>query len=204
MPGWHFKPGIQPPLTAAFPSALLSEVEAVIKNLPLVDIMPMGEIGPILLNKERIIIPHRIYHSELDNVSLLQLDSRQHIILSCLYTRHHNGYVREKHLKNIIRCNEIWVFPFIFALIGEYVIEILQFIYNYLSSLDKDSLRLFTTENEEFLDLTRQRIISYWYAYFYREYFPFKNHIGYKILSELSLWNSIYGKRLLPHVPKSL
>ncbi len=42
-------------------------------------------------------------------------------------TRHHNGFFREKYLKQIIKSKEKWVTPFIILLIGKYVFEILAY-----------------------------------------------------------------------------
>jgi hypothetical protein len=183
-------------LIKAFPSALFSDVEKAIKYLPASKLMPAGNIGAITLNKEQLFIPHHIYYPEPDFSVTSTLNSTQQAIIFCVYTRHHDGLIREKYLKNIISINELWVLPFVFALVGEYVIEINEVIHNNLGVMNKEQVQLFAQENKGFITLTRQRVLTYWGQDYHWE-ICFKNHPGYRVMSELGLWNSHDGRRLL-------
>ena len=52
------------------------------------------------------------------------LTARQRLILGCIFTRHHNGYVRQQWMRAVVPHAEPWVVPFVLALLGEYVVEI--------------------------------------------------------------------------------
>lgn len=45
-------------------------------------------------------------------------------VLDCLFTKHHDGYVREKYLRAVINAQFAWVPPFVIQLLGEYVVQI--------------------------------------------------------------------------------
>jgi len=184
-------------LTKAFPSVLSSDVKIVINCLSDTNRQPEGKIGKITLFNEPLSIPFRIAYPEPDVSIISTLNLTQQVILSCLYTRYIKGLVREKHLLKIITVNEIWVLPFIFALAAEDVKEIIVTIYNNRESINKDQAQIFNQENSEYMRLTRHRIISFWDLYFRVEWPLLKDYPGYRIMSELGLWNSHDGRRLL-------
>jgi hypothetical protein len=86
-------------------------------------------------------------------------------LLDCLFTRHHDGIVRQKHLALIICSHNIWVPCFVVLLVGEYVVEILQVIQENLTHLETSTYADYVRANPEFLALTEQRVISYWDCY---------------------------------------
>ena len=53
-------------------------------------------------------------------------DIDEKLIFDCIFTRNCNGFLREKHLKNIIACDAIpeWCMPYILRLSSEYVVDI--------------------------------------------------------------------------------
>jgi hypothetical protein len=69
---------------------------------------------------------------------------------------------------------------FVIQLAGEYVVEILNVIYNSLPALDTPIYREFLHNNPTFLGLTGQRIASYWDCY-YRGHRQ-QEYVGFKIL----------------------
>ena len=83
-------------------------------------------------------------------------------ILSCVYSRHHDGYVREKYLRRLLTLTHPWVAPFVFQLVGEYVDEIIQLIAdNSALLLAHDHYRAFIRDNPDLVTVTWAQAITY-------------------------------------------
>jgi hypothetical protein len=121
----------------------------------------------------------RIYHNPA-LIKMTELTSLQQEIISCLLTRHHDGIIREEHLKRIIRSNHVWIPPFVIQLIGEYVVEILDVIHQNLTSLDTSTYGHFLRGNPRFFSQTKQRVASYWDCY-YRNH-KRSEYVGFKLV----------------------
>lgn len=150
-------------LANAFPSPLRGDALQVVSVLP----QPAWntETFSVDVSAETLSIPYRIYHDP-ELIDRTCLTTRQGELLDCLLTRHHNGFIREKHLASIICSNHEWIPPFVVQLVGEYVIEILQVVDRNISLLDPALYRRFLRENPKFFTLTKQRVISYWDCYY--------------------------------------
>ena len=115
----------------------------------------------------------------------------QRLQLACLYTRHHDGYVRQRHLRQIIRCTEPWAVPFVVQLLGEYVLEILNDLAEGLGDLgvpDSDLRRVygrFVVENPEFFARTERRVVSYYSCYHWWRYADFSTYPPAALLEAL-------------------
>jgi hypothetical protein len=154
----------------AFPKSLNKDLHELISRISVHTLHPTQWTFPVELDNQPISIPVRIYWEEHRLMEPRDLNETQRTALSCLLTRHHNGFVREKHLKLIMGSKHYWVQPFIIQLIGEYVVEIIQHIQNNFSDLNKMNLTKFINENPEFWDLTKNRIISYWDCYYRKKF----------------------------------
>ena len=111
-------------------------------------------------------IPARIYSPPPTQADLVALSPTQRDLLACIYTRHHDGYVREASVRQIIDSQETFAPPFVVQLLSEYVLEIVSFISDHRAALDTGIVRTFAKANPTFLARTRQRAISYWNYYF--------------------------------------
>ena len=129
------------------------------------------DIGPIIMNGERLSIPCRVYllDSEPDRTSALT--DIQQLILNAILSRSSNGFVREKCVEQLLQSDEPWIPPFVLQLLGEYVLEIIRVVQDHSAVLKRSEYRRFIIENPAFLQLLKQRIISYWNCY-YRVMFP--------------------------------
>jgi hypothetical protein len=116
-----------------------------------------------------------------------RLSETQQLLVSCLYTRHCDGFVRERHLRTLLSSTHTWVAPFVFALIGEYVVEIIQVIEQQATMPMKEHLAQFGTGDSKFCALTRRRVVSYWDCY-YRTRFRFEDYPAVRLLDILGLW----------------
>lgn len=152
-------------LTQAFPSALQKDVLRTLSVLSENQYSFRWQPFSVRLGSELLSIPSRIYYDPpvLQAMRLTRLESE---ILDCLLTRHHDGFVRQKHLARIIRSQNAWVPCFVVPLVGEYVIEILRVVQENLTSLDRSVYADFVRGNPEFLDLIEQRVVSYRDCYY--------------------------------------
>jgi hypothetical protein len=168
----------------AFPASIAPNVDAVLRLVDLADHEPTGsDIGPVLLDGEALHIPSRVYFAEPRAEGIEGLSGPARTVMECLYTRHHDGHVREKYLRAVISSSLPWVPPFVIQFLGEYVIEILWVIRRNLEYLSAEPYRRFVEENPAFIELTKQRVASYW-GFYFRRCQP-REHVAYQILEVL-------------------
>lgn len=131
----------------------------------------------VVVEDEVVRIPYRIYNPPLTGRALHELTAEERSILHCLYTRHHDGHVRQTNAQELLGHDHPWVAPFVVKLIGEYVVEIVDVIRNWLESAfdaqsaSCDTYRRFASANPTFIQATAQRATSYWNCY-YRSTYP--------------------------------
>ena len=70
--------------------------------------------------------------------------------------------------------------PYLIALTGSYVYEIVEDIYESLDMLLEAGLMSFVSQNKNYIYKTECRIESYWKAYHYRKFYR-DNYIGFEI-----------------------
>lgn len=174
-------------LRAAFPSAAAADVDLALGIVEESSFGPTDhDIGPVVVNGEPRHIPHRIYSPAPAPRSLALLTDPARTVIHCLLTRHHDGHVREAHLRKIVSSPRDWVPPFVVQLLGEYVTKIHDVVLENVGHLSKESDARFASENPGFMTLTRQRAISYWNCY-YRQACPALHvYVAYRILEVLS------------------
>lgn len=167
----------------AFPSFLKDNVSSLISKVELKGEHPISDSFEVILDNEKLAVPYRIYFEEPKEQSL---NKTELLIVNCLFTRHHNGFIRQKRLEQILLSDEYWMTPFIVQLLGEYVREIILTIEDNLTENLLKNLRRFIRENPKFFETTKSRMISYWNCY-YRTEFPNKeNYVGFKIPAKIS------------------
>jgi hypothetical protein len=164
-------------LLRAFPLSVRDDVLAVVSVLP--ENPHGGRSFKVHVNGGTIEIPTRVYH-DTASIGMRKLSSTQRHLLSCILTRHRDGYVRQKHLEQIISCSHPWVPAYVVQLLGEYVVEIQQLIEDRLKDLEPSVYRTFLLANPAFLALTEQRVISYWDC-FYRTR-KRDDYVGFRVL----------------------
>lgn len=171
---------------APFGSELADDLAVVMRVIGVAKHPPAGRIiaryGPYpnLLRPSNVVsIPVRIYNEPIDASKYEELSTRQRTILDCLYSRNHDGYVRQRHLSRIVTTEELWVIPFVVAALGDYVIEIVREAVAGLAEISdphswqESQYRLFADHNAELVRWIRQRSISYWDCY-YRDAFSLR------------------------------
>jgi hypothetical protein len=156
--------------------------------------MPEARLAPTMpfvveVQGETVAIPSRMYNEEpsADSERPPLVGTRQ-AILHCLYSRHSDGRVRQRHLEQIVTSGEPWVVPFVVQLAGEYVLEIIQAIGRSLPGLavpGSAQRRLygeFIARNPAFVARTERRVVSYWSCYHRWKYGAFGTYPGCVLL----------------------
>jgi hypothetical protein len=155
--------------------------------------MPEASSAPMMpfeveVQGETVAIPSRIYNEEPGTEFERALSGTQQMILHCLYSRHHDGRVRQRHLEQITASGEPWVVPFVVQLAGEYVLEIIESIGRGLPGLAEPGStqrRLygeFIARNPAFFARTERRVVSYWSCYYRWKYRAFGTYPGCVLL----------------------
>lgn len=168
-------PGSGSRLEAAFPRALHADVTAVLAVMPAASLSPAGSFD-VSVASERVRIPYRLYADEAAAEAQRTLAPLQQTVLSCLYTRHHDGHVRQRHVERIVSQTEDWIIPFVVHLIGEYVLEIVLRIKDELADIRLPGTAThtvygrFAAANPDFITLTNDRAASYWNCYHRHRY----------------------------------
>lgn len=171
-------------LLKAFPVNLEDDVNAVLNTINQTDMLDFSCYFEVVFYESKLDIPERIYYNKPSLLQFNSLTERQQVILNCLFTRHHDGFIREESLRNIIhRCNDYnWIIPYLFRITGEYVIEILQVIKANLDKVDIGLIKNFIAENPKFYHTIESRVVSYWDCY-YRHKYPNKEvYVGIEII----------------------
>ncbi len=169
-------------LIRSFPSQLHVEVEVVLSVLSEDQHSGNWQFFAVRFGEEFLSIPYRIYFDP-PSLETVRLTALQLELFDCLFTRHHDGLVRQKHLERIIRSRNRWVPCLIVPLVGEYVVEILRVIQTNLPSLDASIYADFARANPDYLELTAKRVMSYWDCY-YRS-IPKEEYPGFRIVNFL-------------------
>jgi hypothetical protein len=164
-------------IVRAFPRATTRKAEAAGTTLASLGATLSPDDFTVIVEGEPVTIPERLY-----------VGSSTHLVggdplIACLFTRHHDGFVRQRALERVIPLETPWALPFIVRLVGEYVIEIVEQIDDRLSELSVDHLRAFVEANPQFLRLTRARVVSYWNCYYRNT--PRKEYAGFRLIDRI-------------------
>ncbi len=141
-----------------------------------------------LIQGDTISFSCRIYYKDVFDNGTGRFSPTQQLIYHCIFSRHYNGFTRQKHIEAILSLDEIpyWTFPYILKVCDEYVVEILECVYENIYQRNNDELKLFCIENIESFCLSYARMISYWNE-FYRNRngcYQYKNYIGKKLFHD--------------------
>jgi hypothetical protein len=173
-------------LRRAFPSSLVTDADAVLTLVEIGQHEPSEhDIGFVVVGGEVLHIPPRIYSPEVGAEALIGLTTSARTVWDCLFTRHHDGHVREKYLRAVISSQALWVPPFVIQLLGEYVAEIHLVIRRHIDGVDSDAYHRFVAENPAFIELTRQRIASYWNCYYRSSRSQLRDYAAHQVIEVL-------------------
>ena len=148
-----------------------------------------------LFDGYQIKFPYRVFFID-DNELYEELDEEEKIIYDCIFTRHCDGYIREKHIRNILSKDfDDNCMPYILRVAFEYVIEIVDLVYKELVNRNNELFHKFCINNIQIVKKNYQRMVSYW-NYFYRDKcFRFENYIGRKLFKKCFCPNINFEKQ---------
>ncbi len=130
-------------------------------------------------------IPQRLHFSDVAGRAALHDAS---LGAQCLLTRSTDGYVRQRALIGLLAAREPWVVPFVVLLVGEYVVEIIEDIAASLPTLDRAAYASFAKKNQPLMQLTRERVMSYYDCYYRSRYPDRRDYPGLIILQQWEAW----------------
>lgn len=171
----------------AFPSEVRAVAADVAAALPRVSLSPHGQFI-VDVAGERLAIPTRIYNDEPDDAQDDWTPTHR-LVAHCLYTRHHDGRVRERHALHIVSDLTPWVLPYVVQLVGEYVVEIVAALEERLPEIgtpgspQQRAYGAFLAANPEILRLTRARAISYWDCYYRKDFPALADYPGHRLIA---------------------
>jgi hypothetical protein len=169
-------------LLPAFPSHLHSTVAHLSPLLaPGNDLSPAPAFS-VTCEGQSLQIPVRIYTPPISEPEFAALPTLEKSIAACWFTRHHNGQVRERFLRTLSAFDSPCIVAYVVALCGEYVLELLDYIWAQHTRFAPAVLSPWLIENSAFYARTRRRIVSYWDCY-YRSSFPrFETYVGSRLI----------------------
>ena len=137
------------------------------------------------LGQHQILFPYRLYAVEIEGSVLSKMNFIERIILHCIYSRSCNGFVREKHITALLAEDfPDWVIPYIIKVCDEYVVEILQVVYDNLKGKNTDKFKNFCAENKVAFCKSYSRMISYWNEFHRNNCYGYKDYVGRKLFIE--------------------
>ena len=137
----------------------------------------------VLCAGETLHIPQRIYFAPPAESAFGALHLAEQSIVACWFTRHHDGHVRERFLRALTAFDCAWIIAYVVALCGEYVSEVLGYIWERRHLINPIELGRWLRENEPFYARTRNRIVSYWDCYHRSEFPRFDDYMGSHLIS---------------------
>src|ERR1051326_8366354 len=151
---------------AAFPWSCRTAAEAAGMALaPLVDDSYRRSSLRVVVLGSTILIPWRVHFLGMNEVNP-RPRTDPWLVAQCLLTRSTDGYIRQASLRQLLSASEPWIIPFVVLLAGEYVVEIVEDIFNSSSTLDRNAYTNFVRENRPIMRLLRSKAASYWNRYY--------------------------------------
>ncbi len=145
----------------------------------------------VVVQGQQVCIPGRLYNDEPPTEVEASLSQRQRQLLHCLYSRHCDGRVRQRHIAKIVGSADPWVIPFVVQLVGEYVVEILVAICDDIRDLVAPGASghlaygQFIMDNPAFFARIQRQVVSYWSCYYRSAYPTFRGYPGCTLLDLL-------------------
>ena len=149
-----------------------------------------SELFAVQTEGQSVLIPARL-HFVSGGLQLTQSDEAW-LFARALQTRSNDGFERQLAARDLLPEIRPWAAPFIVALIGEYIVEILDDIAAALTTENTRTLSAFVLENQGYWNTTKRRVMSYWDVYYRsrrssetRHIYERDEYIGFKLIERL-------------------
>jgi len=108
-------------------------------------------------------------------------------------TRYADGFIRQAWLPVLLRSTAPWTVPYVVALLGEYVVQIIQEIAETWRGWADDDERArlvaeFTANNAPYAALMRMRSVTYWDIYYRREVTRWRDYPAAEAFTHMNHW----------------
>lgn len=124
-----------------------------------------------------------------------------------LQTRSNDGYERQRAARDLLTDLQQWGAPFIVALLGEYIVEILDDVSEALTPEVEQILATFIIDNQAFWATTKRRVTSYWNVYYrsrhvseLRRAYHRDEYVGFHLTNRLEA--VAFGPSMVPCAPR--
>ncbi|MGN6278869.1 MAG: hypothetical protein ACTHM8_09130 [Sphingomonas sp.] len=118
----------------------------------------------LLVEGETVLMPARLYFSEEHAMSAKDVECWPFI--RALQSRSNDGYERQRAVRDLLGFPKPSFAPFIVALIGEYVVEILDDIFVGMTPEFERQIGSFLAANPAYWSTVKRRVTSYWNVYY--------------------------------------
>lgn len=135
----------------------------------------------VRMGGEALLIPARLRFS--NNHDDEQISGDIWLMARALRTRSSDGFERQRAVRDLLADVRPWCAPFIVALLGEYLVEILDDIALAFGDSVPDPVADLLRDNPTYWFLTKQRVASYWNVY-YRTTCG-ADYVGFKLVSQI-------------------
>jgi hypothetical protein len=169
----------------AFPAALAGTLARLLPALSTGQQHAPSESFDVHQDGHLLRIPVRTYYQREQLLACTQLAGDAGVLALCLGTRHHDGYLREACLRQLLQQERVWTAPFVVHLCGEYVLEIVEAIEVALPAWNAEALARYLRENRAYVATLERRAVSYWNCYYRRQYPVWKAYPGSRAMAAL-------------------
>lgn len=154
----------------------------------------------VRVDGELVSIPYRVYFPPAGIKDIEGLTATEQAIFASFMTRHHDGHQREYWAQILCKHPSSWTAPYLAALLGDYVIQVLEAVRSALPEEWKPIMAQYAEENQISLRALNQRILTYW-AIYYRCFSTnirfLTDYPGYRVAEDLGLWDRRTAPKLL-------
>jgi len=188
-------------IRAAFPERLRGEASVALGSAGIAAHDPFVDLShQVLVDGELVAIPYRVYFPPASIADIGGLTALQQAIFASFMTRHYDGHQREYWTKILTASPSSWTAPYLAALLGDYVIQVLEAIRESLTDEWAPIMGRYAVENQVSLRALNHRILNYWTIY-YRYFSPnirdLTEYPGYLVAEQLGLWDRRTAPKLI-------
>lgn len=178
-------------LTAAFPTtcgaaATTAGGDAAARLFP----RQWTERFAVQVEGEQVLIPARLHFTSEEPA--LPEGGEAWRLARAIQTRSNDGFQRQRALRACLSRPEPWIAPFVVALVGEYIVEILEDVQAAMTPELEQILTTFIAHNRPFWETTKRRVASYWTAYYRygrsggtRQTYARKHYVGFELVDRM-------------------
>jgi len=137
-----------------------------------------------LPSKVSVSIPDRVIFPDSLIPEEEGFSPEQALIYHCIFSRSLDGHVREKHVREMLESSETWIAPYILRICENYVVQILQLVFDKLKNSDCTIYIECAQRNLWSFVQGHQRMRSYWDVYYRRVCPRYENFVGKHLYDE--------------------